>query len=78
MKQGYRNETPSQDEHDPADIRGAAVDDEEDEEREPEKTGDFDRCPNDGTPWAAACAGRARTANKSARPVGLSQIVSTP
>jgi hypothetical protein len=78
MKQGYRREPPSKDEHHPADILGAAVDDEKDEERQPQKAGDFDRYPNDETPKAAARAGRARRANKSARRVGLSRIVSTP
>ena len=50
MKQGYGRETPSKDEHDPADVLRAAVDNEKDEEREPQKTGDFDRCPNDRPP----------------------------
>ena len=53
MKQGYRREPPSQEEHDPPHILGAALDDEEDKQREPHKTGDFDRCPNDIAPKAA-------------------------
>lgn len=77
VEEGYRREAPSKNEHDPADVLGAAVDEEEDEQREPQKAGDFNRCANDRSPGRRP-ARAVRRANKSASRPGLTRILATP
>lgn len=73
MKQGYRREAPSEDEHDPADVSDPARRDEKDKKQEPEKTGDYDRDANDCAPSRRPVGDRGQKGNKSMTPQRPSQ-----
>ncbi len=74
VKQRYRREAPSEDEHDPADVSDPALGDEKDKKQEPEKAGDYDGDANDSAPSRRPVRVRGQRGNKSMTPQRPSQI----